>query len=113
SVPAEYKERKLHVHNASITIMESSADERVAAAKVMVEKLNKATGPTTVFIPLKGTSMMDNEDMPFYSPDAREAMFDVVRNGVKNENVEIVELDLHINDPAFADAMSKRLLAAL
>lgn len=113
SVPAAYKERKLHVHNASITIMESTADERIAAAKVMVEKLNKATGPTTVFIPLKGTSMMDNEEMPFHSPEARKAMFDVVRTGIENNNVELVELDLHINDAAFADAMADRLIASL
>ncbi|MEM8857633.1 MAG: Tm-1-like ATP-binding domain-containing protein [Chloroflexota bacterium] len=113
TVPAQYKDRKLHVHNASITIMESSADERIAAAKVMVEKLNKATGPTAVFIPLKGTSMMDNEEMPFHTPEARNAMFDIVRNGVSNDNVELIELDLHINDPEFADAMSAKLIASL
>ena len=93
--------------------MESSADERIAAAKIMVEKLNKATGPTAVFLPLKGTSMMDNEEMPFHSPEARKAMFDVVRNGLNNDNVELIELDMHINDPEFASAMSDRLIASL
>ncbi len=113
TVPADYKDRNLHVHNASITIMESTTEERVQVANTMVERLNMATGPTVVFLPLKGISVMDNVDMPFHSPEANQAMFDVIRQGVNNSNVELVELDMHINDPEFADAMSNRLVELL
>lgn len=113
SMPPAYKDRNVHVHNASITIMESSAEERVAAATNMVEKINMTTGPTVLFLPLRGISMMDNVDMPFHSPGAREAMFNVFRNGLDKSKVEIVELDMHINDPEFADAMSARLLSMM
>ena len=113
SVPTRYKDRNLHVHNASVTIMESSAEERVAVGKRMVEKLNKAVGPTVVYLPLKGISMMDNDGMPFYSPEAREDLFNVFRKGLDQSKVELVELDYHINDPEFADAMSARLIEML
>ena len=36
-----------------------------------------------------------------------------IRETVDRSRVELVELDLHINDPAFADAMADRLLAML
>ena len=113
SVPAQYKERKLHVHNASITIMESSAQERIAAAEALVEKINGSAGPVVVFIPLRGVSMMDNDEMPFHSPEANKAMFDVVRNKADRSKIEIVELDNHINDAEFAAAMSARLIEML
>ncbi len=113
TVPAEYKDRKLHVHNASITIMEANAEERIAVGKRMVEKLNKAVGPTVLYLPLKGISMMDNEEMPFHAPEAREALFNVFREGLDQSKVELVELDYHINDPEFADAMSSRLIEML
>ena len=57
--------------------------------------------------------MMDNVDMPFHSPEAREAMFNVFREGLDQSKVEIVELDNHINDPEFADAMAQRLISML
>jgi uncharacterized protein (UPF0261 family) len=46
-------------------------------------------------------------------PLADAALFDALRRHVKTPPVDLVELDLHINDPEFADALADRLLAAL
>ena len=51
--------------------------------------------------------------MPFWSPEADAALFDAIRAHLDRARVELVELDLHVNDPAFADAMADRLLAML
>ena len=57
--------------------------------------------------------MIDAEGMPFHDPVADAALFDALRADLDRSKVELVELDLHINDPAFADAMADRLLAML
>jgi uncharacterized protein (UPF0261 family) len=52
--------------------------------------------------------MIATEGGPFYDRDADEALFAALRDGL-GENVELHELDLDVNDPAFADAMASRL----
>jgi uncharacterized protein (UPF0261 family) len=51
--------------------------------------------------------------MPFYDPAADAALFEAIRTHLDRSKVELVELDMPINDPAFADAMADRLLAML
>ena len=67
-----------------------------------------ATGPTALFIPLRGVSMIAVEGGPFHDAAADEALFAAVREA-SGPNVELVELDLDVNDPAFADAMVDKL----
>jgi uncharacterized protein (UPF0261 family) len=57
--------------------------------------------------------MIDADGGPFWSPEADTALFDALRTTLDRSKVDLVELDLHINDPAFADAMADRLLAEL
>jgi uncharacterized protein (UPF0261 family) len=45
---------------------------------------------------------------PFYDPEADQALFDALR-GSLSSNVELVEHEADINDPAFAQAMAQRL----
>jgi uncharacterized protein (UPF0261 family) len=51
--------------------------------------------------------------MPFHDPIADAALFAAIRANLDRTKVELVELDLNINDPAFADAMADRLLEML
>ncbi|TDO51635.1 uncharacterized protein UPF0261 [Kribbella sp. VKM Ac-2527] len=64
---------------------------------------------SAVFLPLRGVSAIAVQGGPFYDPAADEALFDAVRKNV-SPNVEVVELDHAINDPAFATAMVDSLL---
>ena len=41
-------------------------------------------------------------------PLARKALHDAIRAGA--HGIEVIELDLHINDPDFADAAAAKLL---
>jgi uncharacterized protein (UPF0261 family) len=93
--------------------MRTTPDECAKLGEIIAGKLNQATGPTVFFIPLKGVSMIDAEGMPFHDPVADKALFDALRRHLDRTRVDLVELDLHINDEAFADAMADRLLALL
>ena len=50
---------------------------------------------------------------PFHLPEADQALFAALRQHLDRAKVDLVELDLHINDPEFAAAMAGRLLAML
>jgi uncharacterized protein (UPF0261 family) len=113
SVPERFKDRTLYVHNPSVTLMRTTPEECTKLGEIVAGKLNKTTGPTALFVPLKGVSMIDAEGMPFHDPTADAALFDAIGAHLDRSKVELVELDLDINDPAFSDAMADRLLAML
>jgi uncharacterized protein (UPF0261 family) len=56
--------------------------------------------------------MIAAEGQAFYDPAADQALFAALRAGLAG-NVELVELDLEINDPRFAQAMAERMHAML
>jgi uncharacterized protein (UPF0261 family) len=112
TVPPEFKDRTLYKHNPNVTLMRTSPPECAELGRIIAQKLNQATGPTALFVPLRGVSAIDQAGQPFYLPEADEALFDALRQHVRPP-VELVELDMHINDPAFAEAMAGRLLAML
>lgn len=107
-VPPQYRQRNLHRHNPAVTLMRTSPDECARVGRVMAEKLNRATGPLTVFIPLGGFSAIAVEGGVFHDPEADAALITALKAGL-DPGVEVVEMDTHINDPAFATAMAARL----
>jgi uncharacterized protein (UPF0261 family) len=113
TLPPQFESRNIYVHNPQVTLMRTTPEECAQLGEIIATKLNQATGPTTLFIPLKGVSAIDVEGMPFHDPVADTALFEAIRKHLDRTRVELVELDLPINDPAFADAMADRLLAML
>jgi uncharacterized protein (UPF0261 family) len=69
--------------------------------------VSAATGPTALFVPLKGVSMIAVEGQPFYDPAADEALLAGLAE--TQGGVEVHELDLDVNDERFAVAMADRL----
>ncbi len=113
TVPPKFEDRNLYVHNPSITLMRTTKEESAELGRRIARKLSAATGPVTLFLPLGGVSMIDAEGQPFHDPEADAALFAALREGIDRERVELVELDCHINDEAFATAMADRLHAHL
>ena len=57
-------------------------------------------------------SAIDREGQPFHSPEADAAYREALKAGLA-PHVRLVELDAHINDPAFAEAAAAALLELL
>jgi uncharacterized protein (UPF0261 family) len=109
SVPERYRDRNLYVHNPTITLMRTTPDECREIAAIVAQKLNAATGPTVLYVPLGGVSAIATEGQVFHDPAADEALFSTLRQQVDATKVEVHELDADVNDPAFALAMANRL----
>jgi uncharacterized protein (UPF0261 family) len=112
SVPERFEGRQFHVHNPQVTLMRTTPEECAELGEIIAEKLSAASGPTALYLPLDGVSMIDVEGEDFYDPAADAALFDAIREHV-GENVELVELETDVNDEAFALAMAKKLDAYL
>jgi len=109
TVPERYSDRNLYVHNPTITLMRTTPDECREIGSLLARKLNTATGPTELFIPLRGVSMIATAGGVFHDPEADAALFDTLRAELDTAKVAIHELDADVNDESFALAMANRL----
>jgi uncharacterized protein (UPF0261 family) len=108
SVPAQFEERNLYVHNPTVTLMRTTPEECAELGRTIGRKLSAATGPTVLFVPLRGVSMIAVEGQPFHDAEADAALLAGLHETLAPE-VEVHELDTDVNDPEFAVAMADRL----
>jgi uncharacterized protein (UPF0261 family) len=108
TVPERFRDRRFYEHNPTVTLMRTTPDECAELGRRIARKLNRATGPLTLFVPLRGVSMIAVEGQPFHDPVADEALVAALREEL-DPAVDVRELDTDINDPAFAAAMAERL----
>ena len=111
TVPEKFKDRKFYQHNPTVTLMRTTPDENRQLGEEIGRKAAFATGPTSIVIPLRGVSAIDQTGQPFDDPAAREALLDGIR--ATHDSVELIEIDHHINDVEFAEAAARKLLMLL
>ncbi|MEM5544328.1 Tm-1-like ATP-binding domain-containing protein [Sulfitobacter sp. AS92] len=105
TVPAQFKDRQFYHHNAQVTLMRATPEDSAQIGAWIGEKLNKCDGPVRFLLPLRGVSALDIQGGPFHNPAASNALFNALRaTVVQTRDRQLVELDMHINDPAFAEA---------
>jgi uncharacterized protein (UPF0261 family) len=109
TVPERFEGRLFHIHNPTVTLMRTTEEEMGELGRRVAGKLCGATGPTALFLPRGGVSALDSPGLAFHDPEADQACFEAVREGLRGSAVQVEELDLHINDPGFGRAMADRL----
>jgi uncharacterized protein (UPF0261 family) len=107
SVPEKFEQRQLYVHNPTVTLMRTTPEESAELGRLIGRKLSAATGPTALFVPLKGVSMIAVEGQPFHDAAADEALLAGLHETLGS--VEVHEIETDVNDPDFAVAMADRL----
>jgi uncharacterized protein (UPF0261 family) len=112
TVPEKFRGRRLYQHNPSVTLMRTTPEENDRLGREIAEKASAARGPTAILVPLRGVSAIDREGQPFWWPQADSALFQSLRHWL-SPHVRLIELDVHINDPAFAKTACETLLAML
>ncbi len=108
SVPEEFEGRSFHIHNPQVTLMRTTPEENAELGSILARKLNRATGPTAVALPLEGVSMLDAEGEDFHDPEADTALFGALRENL-DERIDLVEMETDINDEAFAKTLANQL----
>jgi len=113
-VSRKLAERKLLIQDGMRVQARTTAEEMKAIAKALAEKLNKHQNKKLVkfIIPKKGFSSISVEGGALYDPVSDQTFVDEFKRNVDPE-IEIIEVDTHINTPEFArvvvDALERTL----
>jgi uncharacterized protein (UPF0261 family) len=109
TVPVKYRGRPTAAHNPLNPNIRLTSEELARVGRVMAERLNAARGPAAVLVPLRGWSVYGGPGGPLHNPDADTALVEALSTHL-DRRIPLRRLDLHINDPAFADACVDTLL---
>ena len=111
-VPENFAARPMYYHNPEFTLVRVTREEQLAAAEFVAEKLNRSKGPVTVIAPLAGGSIMDIAGGAFWQPEVNAECRAALRDSLRKE-IRYIEVDAHINDERFADAVLQEVLDVL
>ena len=112
TIPARFAGRRFYRHNPNVTLMRTTPEENARFGEVIGRKLSRASGPVTFIMPLRGVSAIDLPGQPFHDPEADAAFLTALKANV-SPNIQVIEMDCHINDPEYADAMADTLIRAM
>lgn len=104
TIPDQYADRPFHEHNRLIKSSVFNEDERRAWVREMANRLSAAKGETHFILPLGGVEDWDREGGETHDPDGLAALIDEARKVIPAV-VQMTEVDAHINDPEFCDAV--------
>jgi uncharacterized protein (UPF0261 family) len=102
----EHKSRRKYDLDKFRTWLRASPEELRMAARAFTEKLNKAKGPVTIIVPVKGWSSVDVPGSATHDPVEDHVFIEELRKGLKPQ-ITILEADANMEDKAFADAVIK------
>jgi uncharacterized protein (UPF0261 family) len=107
-------ERKLLLQDAVRVQARISIEEGQMIAREVAEKLNQSPNKKMIkfVLPTKGFSSISVEGGALYDPESDRAFIDALKANLDSE-IDIVEVDNHINTPEFADAVVEALDKAM
>jgi len=137
TLPAKYEReldqpgRAIYVHNPTVTCVGVSLDEAHRLGQEIATKLNAATGPTVLCVPLRGWGAVDlasaDKALGWAGPGAGPAWVadpghpqwslrgtEFLRGLAEKldfdkSDLDVLVVDKHMNEPEFADLMSELL----
>ena len=79
-LPEKFRGRPIYIHDELMVATRATPDECRDLAAVIARKLNAATGPTVLFVPLRGLSLLSTEGQVLHDADGRRgALLDSAR----------------------------------
>ena len=109
TMPEQFRSRWIYHHDEHMAAARTTAEESSALAMVIARKLNAATGPVALYVPLRGFSPLSTPGAEFHDAAADAALVEGLRERIDPARVEIHEVECDINDPELAVAMADRL----
>ncbi|MCP4666964.1 MAG: hypothetical protein GY849_11415, partial [Deltaproteobacteria bacterium] len=104
NIPERFRDRKIFFYDFRSAIRLNEGETLYLAGQ-LAEKLNQDPSGVKVLVPQGGWSEADRKGGPLYDPVMGEKFVRKLKQDL-NPAIEIVEIDLHINDPSFAQAAS-------
>lgn len=108
-LPAKYQDRLFYFHTPTTALMRTTVEENLILGRQVGERVGRSIGPAMVLIPSRGFSDYDHEGRVFFDLAADRAFVNALYQALE-DRVPVVELDAHVNDPAFAAAAVEHLV---
>jgi len=108
----DYRKRKYNLHNNAVAHVKVFVPEAKKAAEIVVERLNKAKGPVTVLLPLRGMRVDTLPGQSLYDPEVDETILDVFRRGL-DPRIKRIEVDANLTDMAFSETAASEMAALI
>ncbi len=102
-LPPAFKETAAHAHNRLLTSVVQTPEQRREVARTICAKLARAKGPVVFLLPTMGGNEWDRPGGPLADAAGLAAFVEEMHVACP-ANVTLVDIDAHINDPAFHDA---------
>jgi uncharacterized protein (UPF0261 family) len=99
-----------------VTLMRTSQQEAAQVGDFIVSKLKSHTrnpSMVQVWLPKGGISMIATPGRPFADREADTVLFQVIKEGLAQSGIEVVEDERSINDAGFAHAIAEALASKL
>ncbi|MCI8454502.1 MAG: UPF0261 family protein, partial [Lachnospiraceae bacterium] len=109
SLPEKYEGRPFYMHNPNLKLLRANGEESETAGRILAEKVNASKGPVAVLLPKKGISQYDSPGGPLEDREADERLFASLKKTLRPD-IRLLEYDLHINAPQFAEAVAEELI---
>lgn len=105
-LPDLFADNGFHAHNRLLSSVVLNADQRRMVAREICAKLATAQGPVTLILPKLGAHEWDRGGSPLRDEAGLAAFLDEVKANLL-ANVNVLDLNCHINDMEFTDAALK------
>lgn len=102
-IPAKLSALPSHAHNRLLTSVVLDDEGRREVARAHCARLAQAKGPTVFLMPKGGCGEWDRLGNDLHDAEGLAAFIDTIEKDCP-ANVDLREIDAHINDPAFAEA---------
>jgi uncharacterized protein (UPF0261 family) len=109
SIPDKWRDRKMYYHNPVFTLIRPNHKEMQEIGLNMAAKLNRAQGPVSIVLPLKGMSIGGLTGGSTHDPDGDRIFFDTLKQNL-NPEIPLIEMDRHVNEEEFADCIFQEFI---
>jgi uncharacterized protein (UPF0261 family) len=107
NIPSEILERKHVIHNPIHTHVKATYEQMLELGRFISGRVSQSKGYATVLVPQQGFSQLNRAGGPIYEPESDRGFLEGLKEGFQqapSPMATIKVLDMHINDPEFADA---------
>jgi uncharacterized protein (UPF0261 family) len=96
----DFPERVQLQHNALLWMVTTSVEEKLKGTRVLIEKLNRTSGPTGVVFPLRAADGVTKYGLD--DPEGTAAVRKEMKENLKPD-IPFVEVDCSLDDLQYAD----------
>jgi uncharacterized protein (UPF0261 family) len=111
-LPDRWKQHKHVWHNEVVLAPRLNSEELRAVAREAGKRLQSTGGNATMMIPKLGTSRYAMPGGPLNDPAGDAVFFEEIKAHLP-KTIEVVERELHAEDPAFVEEAVARLIALI